>query len=181
MNEKGWFPSNSNVMGFQGSWYCFEDDVNGSSCEQDVAPWDATESAMCISGETTEREDPDDYTAWGAGIGASLNDQAGTKKPFDADAKGIKGFEFTITGDLDGATLQFLIPLTNKDSEDGPPEFNITKTGTFRVDLKDVKRPEYTGKTDPADPTKLYALKWQIKGGDTDSTYNFCIKDVVPY
>lgn len=180
IDDDGYFPSNSNVMGFQGAWYCFEDDVNGSSCEQDVAPWDAETSAMCISGETTERVEADDYSAWGAGIGASLNDQGGTQKAFDAEAKNIKGFKFTITGELDGATLQFIIPLTNKDSEDGPPEYNITKAGTYSVEFEDVVRPEYTGSDDAADPSKLYALKWQIKGGDTDSTYNFCITNVEP-
>lgn len=180
IDADGYFPSNSNVMGFQGSWYCFADDVNETSCVQDEPPYDATTLAMCLTGSTTERETEDDYTAWGAGIGASLNDQGGKKQPFDAEAKGIKGFKFTVTGDFDGATLQLLVPLTNKDSEDGPPEYNMTKPGTYSVEFDEIVRPEYTESDDTADPEALYALKWQIKGGDTTSSYNFCITDVEP-
>jgi hypothetical protein len=175
--ETGWFPANSNQSCFQGSWYCFDDGVNETTCVTDTPPWDATEAAMCVTGETVERTDPEDFTAWGAGIGASLNDQDGDKEPFDADAAGITGFKFTVSGNLDGATLLFLIP-TKKTSEDGPPEFTA-KVGANTVTFDDVIQPEWAG-TDGPDPEKLYELKWQIKGGDTTSSYSFCISNLEP-
>jgi hypothetical protein len=175
--ETGWFPANSNQSCFQGSWYCFDDGVNETTCVTDTPPWDATEMAMCITGTTVERTDPDDYTAWGAGIGASLNDQDGDKEPFDADAAGITGFKFTVSGTLDGATLLFLIP-TKTTSEEGPPEFTA-KVGANTVSFDDVVQPEWAG-TDGPNTEKLYELKWQIKGGDTTSSYSFCISNLEP-
>lgn len=176
--ETGWFPANSNQSCFQGSWYCFEDDVVDTSCVTGDPPWDATASAMCVTGETIERTDPEDFTQWGAGIGASLNDQDGDKEAFDADAAGIVGFKFTITGELDGATLLFMIPLTTKSSEEGPPEY-VAKVGANTVMFEDVVQPDWAG-TEEANPEELYELKWQIKGGDTTSSYNFCVTDVEP-
>lgn len=176
--ETGWFPANSNQSCFQGSWYCFEDDVVDTSCVTGETPWDATASAMCVTGETIERTDPEDFTQWGAGIGASLNDQDGDKEAFDAEAAGIVGFKFTITGELDGATLLFMIPLTTKSTEQGPPEY-VAKVGANTVMFEDVVQPEWAG-TDEANPQELYELKWQIKGGDTTSSYNFCVTDVEP-
>jgi hypothetical protein len=180
IDEDGYFPANSNKMGFQGSWYCFADEVNETSCVQDEPPWDEASSSMCLTGTTTVRTDPEDYSAWGAGIGASLNDVGGSKKAFDAEAKNIKGFKFTVTGDFDGATLQLLAPLTSKDTEDGPPEYNMTKPGTYSVEFDEIVRPEWTDSEEAANASELYALKWQIKGGDTASSYSFCISEVEP-
>lgn len=176
--ESGWFPATSNKSCLQGAWYCFDDGVNETTCVDDTAPWNATEGAMCLTGSTVEREDPDDYTAWGAGIGASLNDQGGKKAAFDADSAGIVGFKFTVSGDLDGATLLFLIPRTNGSSEDGPPEF-AAKIGANTALFTDVIQPEWAGTKGP-NTSSLYELKWQIKGGDTTSSYSFCITDVEP-
>lgn len=175
--KTGWFPANSNQSCFQGSWYCFDDGVYDTTCVKNEPPWDETKMAMCITGDTVEREEPDDYTAWGAGIGASLNDQDGDKEPFDADEAGITGFKFTVSGDLDGATLLFLIP-TKTTSEDGPPEYTA-KIGVNTVSFDDVVQPDWAGTKGP-NTKKLYELKWQIKGGDTTSSYNFCISDLEP-
>lgn len=176
--ESGWFPANSNKSCFQGAWYCFDDGEYDTTCVADTAPWDAAKSAMCLTGSTVERVDPDDYTAWGAGIGASLNDQGGKKGAFDAESAGIVGFKFTVAGDLDGATLLFLVPRTNGNSEDGPPEFTA-KVGANTALFSNIVQPDWAGTKGP-NTSSLYELKWQIKGGDTTSSYSFCITDVEP-
>lgn len=174
--ETGWFPSNSNQACFQGSWYCFDDGEVETTCVTDTPPWDATVMAMCMTGSTIVDST---YAAWGAGIGASLNDQDGDKEFFDADAAGIKGFKFTISGDLGGATLKFKVPRSTKD-KDSPPEF-VLKVGTNTVEFSDLEPPDWDEfSPSDLDISELTELKWQIAGGDVEAEYNFCVSDVEP-
>ncbi len=141
IDEDGYFPSSSNVMGFQGAWYCFADTVNETTCVEGEAPWDTASTAMCLTGKTTVRTEEEGYDNWGAGIGASLNDQGGDKEDFDADAKGITGFKFTITGDLGDAVLKFKVPRSTKDG-DSPPEVDA-KVGQNTVQFDDLAPPDW--------------------------------------
>ena len=171
----GWFNGTSNFYGFQGSWYCFDDGEVETSCVTDEPPFVDGEG-MCLTGATIVDET---YAAWGAGIGASLNDDDGTKLAFDAEAAGIKGFKFTISGDLGGASLKFQVPRTSKDSE-SPPEYEITKAGTYSVEFGDVEPPAHDTVGTEHDPAKLYELKWQISGGNVEAEYEFCVTNVEP-
>ena len=175
-SSTGWFPANSNQYGFQGSWYCFDDGELDTTCVTDEPPW-VEGKGMCLTGSTIV---DDTYAAWGAGIGASLNDDDGTKLPFDAEGAGITGFKFTITGDLGGATLKFMLPLTSRESEDGPPEYTA-KVGANSVTFDDVVRPAWAdADQEAANAEALYELKWQIAGGEVEAEYDFCVTDVEP-
>jgi hypothetical protein len=176
IDEDGYFPSNSNVMGFQGAWYCFDDGEVDTSCVDDETPWDATEMGMCITGTTIVDAT---YAAWGAGIGASLNDRGGDKEFFDADAKDIKGFKFTVSGDLGDAVLKFKIPRSTKDA-DSPPEV-VIKVGSNTINFDDLAPPDWDEFTpSKLDLSELTELKWQIAGGDAEAEYNFCITNIEP-
>jgi hypothetical protein len=176
IDSDGYFPSNSNVMGFQGAWYCFDDGEVDTSCVDGDPPWSADETGMCISGSTIVDET---YAAWGAGIGASLNDQGGDKEFFDADTRGIKGFKFTITGDLGGAVLKFKVPRSTKD-KDTPPEA-VVDVGANSIQFDDLEPPEWDEFSPSAlDVAELTELKWQIAGGDAEAEYSFCITNVEP-
>jgi hypothetical protein len=176
MPEGGWFDSPTNYYGFKGSWYCFDDGVQPSSCVADTAPY--VDGSMCLSGTTVVDTT---FAAWGAGIGVSLADDDGKKLAYDGEAAGISGFEVTISGTLDGLTLDFQIPQTTTDSET-PPEYAITAAGTKKVDITDLVVPswgENAGESPNLDA--LYELKFQIKGGEAEGSYDFCIDSVVPY
>lgn len=173
--ETGWFPASSNQSCFQGSWYCFDDGEVPTDCVKDTPPWNATESAMCLKGSTIVDST---YAAWGAGIGASLNDQDGDKELFDAEAAGIVGFKFTISGELGDAVLKFKVPRSTKDS-DSPPEY-VLKVGTNSVEFSDLAPPDWDEVGDDLDPAELTELKWQIAGGDVEADYNFCVSNLEP-
>ncbi len=173
--ETGWFPATSNKSCFQGSWYCFDDGEVPTSCVKDTPPWNATEMSMCLDGATIVDTT---YAAWGAGIGASLNDQDGDKELFDAEAAGIKGFKFTVSGDLGGAVLKFKVPRSTKD-QDSPPEY-VVDVGANSVEFSDLAPPDWDEVGDDLDPAELTELKWQIAGGDAEAEYSFCISNLEP-
>lgn len=173
----GWFDSNSNLNGFTGAWYCYDDGLQDSSCVDDETPY-VDGMGMCLTGETIV---DDTYKAWGAGIAVSLFDKSNKKNPYDADAAGITGFEVTITGDTDGADLLMQIPRTTSSTEDAPQV--LLKIGTQRVDITDAVVPDWATKDPGETPNTdaLYELKFKLDGAKTESSYNFCVTSVVPY
>ena len=97
-------------------------------------------------------------------------------EPWDATAYGVSGFEFTITGDVDGAILRFKA----KDSVHPDEDFcaMIVMGADRRVPLTNLKHMcwGYQG-TLSLDLTKLTELQWQIVP-DADAEHavtEFCV------
>ncbi len=178
----GWFGADSNFYGFTGSWYCYDDSAatgNTTSCVTDEPP--LRDGKMCLSGTTTVR-DMGDYTNWGAAIEVALQDDGGTKKPYDAAAAGIKGFSFTIEGDTGGAVLEFQIP-REASAEDAPPSTVVSTAGDYTVDFGDLMSASWDTIEPGAgpNPDSLYIMVWKVKGGESASSYDFCVTNVKAY
>jgi hypothetical protein len=183
IDETGWVAKECNNFGIQGSWYCYSDGINMSSCMKDTVPYTAG-MGMCLSGVLSA-----DSTAWGAGVGLGLNDSGtngGTttsvKSPYNATMNGVLGFHVEISGDTGMQPVR--IGFTGSEAPTDPsPFWEVPGPGKYDVKLADTLVPKAwdtpsAGTT--ADPTKLYDMQIQIAGGTIAANYNFCVTNVTP-
>lgn len=120
---------------------------------------------------------------WGGGIGLSLNETGGddsVKSPFDADAAGISGFQFTVSGDAAGATIRFKATDVPNDGEDFCAKIVLGQENQ-QVTFDQLKHMCWGADgTKTLDTTQLMQLQWQIVT-DASGSYpvtNFCIENL---
>lgn len=189
IDETGWVYKECNNAGLQGAFYCYDDGVNESGCTPDTPPY-VPGAGMCLSGVTTEDET---FAAWGAGIGFSLNESGDStagagdsvKSGFDAEANGLLGFAIKITGDTGGNKVR--INFTRDAEPDGVSPFVEVPGASdtaYDVMIADALVPEAweacEGDACFADPNAVYDIQIQLVGGETDSSYDFCVESVTP-
>lgn len=117
-SDMGWVQGDTNAFGIQGPWYSYNDCMNaepaGLPCTvpeasmtgPDTKPgWTADAMKICTKGVAPQVINdpatgmPAYSLQWGAGIALDLNSTGGemaVKNDFDADAAGVKGFQFDI-------------------------------------------------------------------------------------
>jgi hypothetical protein len=192
----------NNTLGIQGAWYCYNDGSDSTaSCKGSdgkgagAIPWNASSSAMCLSGTTGTS-----YSNY-AGIGFKVNSgpPGSTATPGSWDASKLVGFAITFTagasGKGTGGTVLYLEYPTTTDvtpqqaGEDAP---GVTIPGvagtaiTYNVLFADAvlaNQPLYSNvSANPykVDPTKLTDVKIHIPYDAVPHSYDFCIQSVVP-
>lgn len=177
ITESGWVLAECND-GIQGGWYCYDDGVNPSGCEDDQVPFDAEQAGMCLEGVTTLDED---FVAWGAGLGLTLNDGLNGPQPWNAAARNIIGFKVVITGDSGGLSLR--LAFTNSSDPDViPPMVYLPGPGEYEVHFDDVAVPDWDFRDPGAltDPTAIYDVQLEISGGVRYVSYAFCLTELTP-
>jgi hypothetical protein len=177
--ENGWVPAECNNFGINGAWYCYDDGVNPSGCTADTPPYDAAQTGMCLKGNTTVDEE---FAAWGAGIGFSLNTVDDEKQPWDATANHVLGFKIKIVGEVNDLPLR--ISFKNEASEDEtPPQFQLPGPGDYMVLFDDAAVPDWADESiagNPVDPSAIYDVQIQVAGGETAADYEFCVTEFTP-
>jgi hypothetical protein len=202
-----WTPLDQNAAGIQGAFYILEDSAADGAVvpadglvHSDFDPVSATDTAtepskfddgttsICISGTAAQVTDPANPATppydkiWGGGIGMNLSqdDDGGAPMPFDASAKGITGFEFKMTGDVQSATIRFKATQAGL-VEDFCAKITILPGQPIQVRFADLTHMCWgTDGTMTLDVTQLEAIQWQIVTG-TASPYNitnFCVTEL---
>lgn len=163
-----------NNAGINGEWYCFDDGVNPSGCPHNAVPFDASRSGMCLTGTTTVDED---FAAWGAGIGLTLN----SNLAWNATSHHVIGFKIGMTGSSGGVTLRLSFANTPNPS-DIPPSYDLPGPDEYYVLFDDAHIPDWAGDNagDPTDPTAIYSFSLAISGGTQNASYDFCITELTP-
>lgn len=167
-----------NDWGIEGNWYCFDDNVNPTSCIDGRTPYRASATGMCLSGYTTV--DPT-FAAYGATLGLSLNSTVGAKAAYDAAQNGVTGFRIRVSGELGGHALKVIF--TGAAEPGMSPFVEVNGTGSFDVLIADAVVPtSWSGPEagERADPSNVWDIRFQIPGGIEASNYNFCITAVTP-
>jgi hypothetical protein len=184
----------NNSLGIKGAWYCYSDGSDtGTSCKGSdgkgtgAIPWNATSSAMCMSGKMG--------TGSGkyAGIGFKLN----SGPPGDMAAAGswdgskLVGFAVTLTSGASGKgsggmVLNLEYPTTanlDPQTKDAP---GVTLPGvagteiTYNVLFADSVLANNANNRTSVDATKLTDIKLAFFPDSVEHQYDFCIKSIVP-
>ncbi|MGC9983988.1 MAG: hypothetical protein ABSF35_10175 [Polyangia bacterium] len=185
----------NNTWGIQGAWYCYTDGSDSStSCKgtdgkgNDAIPWNASSSAMCLSG--TMGTGTGSY----AGIGFKVNSgpPGSTATPGTWNASKIVGFAITLESGASGKgsggmILNLEYPTsTDLDSQtkDAPgitvPGVPTSGTITYNALFSDGVLANDKLQTHPVDPANLTDVKIAFFPDSISHTYDFCIKSVVP-
>ncbi len=180
INSTGWVDASCDTPGIQGAWYCFDDEIQESSCVQNVPPFGTT--GMCLSGTSIDGDG--EYDSWGGGIGLSLNETGGSssvKNPYNATENGVRGFRVTLEGDSLGQSMRVGFAASLDTENDISPfvEVGTLEPGTpviADVMIADSLVPEdwdAPNAGESADPTTLYDLQIQYPGAEVDGQYSF--------
>jgi hypothetical protein len=184
----------NNTWGIQGAWYCYSDGIDSSnSCKGSdgygtgVIPWNASSSAMCLSGTMGAG------TGGYAGIGFKVNSGplGSTAPPGTWNASNIVGFAITLAPGASGTgtagmVLNIEYPTsTDLDSytKDAP---GITVPGvagtaiTYNALFSDSVLANDKLQRHPVDPAKLTDVKITFFPDSISHTYDFCIKSIIP-
>jgi hypothetical protein len=188
INESGWLDASCNSIGLQGAWFCFDDEIQDSSCVDGEPPFEAG-TGMCVTGTSVVDAD---YASWGAGIGLSLNETGGdssVKSAYNATANGIVGFRVTFEGDSLGQSMRVGYSGAADPGDDVTPfvevgELEPGQPLVVEVIIEDCVVPEaWESVGNPgeyANPDAIFDLQIQFPGGDIDGTYTFCITKLEP-
>ncbi len=172
-----------NACGVQGALYAYGD---GTSCTLPANNNPCSGGVCTISGATVQDTD---WSAWGCGIGLSLNDSGGSpsvKSPYAGNANGFQvtiggsfvqelRVSYTSSADTTGQVSPF-VGGTNQGS-------TIAGPGTYTVLFSDVSCPPSTWGTCNPLTTTPYDLQFQICGGGptgTVASYTLSITDITP-
>jgi hypothetical protein len=184
----------NNTWGIKGAWYCYSDGSDSStSCKgsdgkgDGAVPWDASSSAMCLSG--TMGTGSGSY----AGIGFKLNSgpPGDTATPGTWNASGIVGFAITLTPGASGkGSGGMVLNLEYPTSGDLDPQTKdapgITVPGvgssaiTYNALFSDAVLANNPNNRFSVDPSQLTDVKIAFFPDSISHTYDFCIKSVVP-
>lgn len=164
----------------------------------------ATAAAMlCVEGNAVSskaEDDSNDYLYYGAGVGLQMvvATDGVAEAPWNATALGITGLKFTAS-QLAGrhVRVQFSqVDETGFEYQQNSFVWGGTKyaskelkpggDGDFTINLADVALPEWSAtaltldKDTAIDPTKIYAVAFQIANNPSDDTelYSFCISNL---
>jgi hypothetical protein len=180
----GWVEGRTNVVGIQGAWYSYNDcTTSPGDCTMNQIPvegsFDNVGGKMCTSGTTAAVADQMEFSLkWGAGIGLDLNNSGGTdamKMPYDADAAGVVGFSFTISG-TDATGLRFNI--TSVAAGDNS-HFVSAAMGENTVMFSDAMQGSWVTTKTPLDTTQLLAIQFQIPSVLNQSVaFDFCVENL---
>jgi hypothetical protein len=180
IDATGFVTSACNSAKMQGAWYCYSDGVGTSNCTTGKTPYVAAQSGMCLSGTTSTSA-----TAYGAGVGFSLNDSGGTaavKSAYNATTNQVIGFEVTITGTSDVALR---LNLTTAAASPNPAPFvSLPGAGTYQVLLTDAVVPGGWANANAGqrlDPSAIYDVQLAVPADPNKAAnYNYCITGLKP-
>jgi hypothetical protein len=177
IDATGWVARECNNRGIQGAWYCYDDNVNATSCVDDRTPFRASPPGMCLSGTTTVDAT---FTAWGAGLGLGLNQTAGStaKAAYNATGTGLSGLRVTITGNLGGNPLRVTFTSRADTSGTVSPFVELTAAGTHDVMIAAARVPPTWTAPEAgqyANPASIFDVQFAIPGGGRASSYDFCV------
>lgn len=184
----------NNTWGIKGAWYCYSDGSDTTtSCKgsdgkgMGAVPWNATSSAMCLSGTMGTGS-----SAF-AGIGFKVNSgpPGSTATPGTWDASKLVGFAITLAPGASskgsgGMILNLEYPTTtdlDSQTKDAP---GVTVPGvggaaiTYNVLFTDSVLANNANNRTSVDATKLTDVKIAFFPDSISHTYDFCIKSVVP-
>lgn len=179
----GWVEGSTNSVGIQGAWYSYNDcNTSPTNCTMNQVPpegsFENVGGKMCTSGSTAAVAMESDFsTIWGAGIALDLNNSGGTdgmKMAYNADAEGVVGFSFNITGTAPGLRVNITSVPAGDDSH-----FVGGMVGENTVLFADAMQGSWvTTKTD-LDTTQLLAIQFQIPTVMNQSVdFDFCVENL---
>ncbi len=160
------------------------------------APFTNTGGKMCLTGTAAVVKNSNYSAIWGLGIGFDFNNAGsgdaggnGNKLPYDATAKGVTGFKFTVTGVPVGGNMRAEFPFMGQYMTDAPYWQGaannlspITQDGTYSFKWTDVTGPMYlTSPTPPMfDPTMIISAQFHVVTNTKGPIrgHNLCISDV---
>jgi len=203
-----WADTTGNTVGIQGAFYILEDAVKEGALIEgdglvhsdfddaanptpgviDASKFDDTTPAPCISGVAAQVKAADPAAEkpyseiWGGGIGMNLNEVGGegsTPMPYDAVAAGVAGFEFTVSGDVQGATVRFKATQAGL-TDDFCKTISVVPGQTVKVLLNELEHSCWEPDGVLLDTTKLEAIQWQIVTKDSTAytITNFCVNSL---
>jgi hypothetical protein len=156
-----------------------ESNAEPSSFESSTAP--------CVSGTIAVVTDADGANCevndsdcvwgdlWGGGIGLTLNEEGSTAAAWDASAVGVTGFEFSLSGSVDGVPIRFFVEDTS-----GNQFCTEIVTGKNSIPFSSLAHECWSPTTLSLDPTKIKQVSWQFVP-DASYSYvisNFCVEDL---
>lgn len=158
-------------------------------------------ATLCIEGNAVSSKGPtSDYEYYGAGVGLqmALATDGVADAPWNATALGITGLKFTAS-ELAGRHVRVQFSQVNETgfeyqnnsfvwggSKYASKELKPGGDGDFTINFVDVALPEWSAtalkleEDAPIDPTKIYAVAFQIANNPSDDTelYSFCISNL---
>jgi hypothetical protein len=189
VNAEGWVGGDpatpdDDPLGIQGAWYGYGDNTSCADLTG-LNPCNATEGC-CIDGATVK--DPT-FAAWGCGIGLSLNATGGTTSVKNAFTGLARNFAVTLTGDTGGLKVRIGFPQAAETAGAVAPYKEIPAvagSAEATVSFEEAQYPSWCagnaacdGKEGlKADPASSYDIQFQVPGGESVSTFDFCIKSL---
>jgi len=174
-----------NPCGIQGAFYAYGD---GTSCTMPADNNPCSAGQCCITGATVVDST---YTAWGCGMGLSLNDSGGNpsvKSPYAPGTTGTAtGFRVTLSGNSPAEvrisytqvadTTGVVSPFRNGSTGAS----DVTVPGTYDVMFTDVSCPTWAT-TQGCTPggSNPYDFQVGVAGGSVAGAFNVCITELTP-
>jgi hypothetical protein len=188
----GFVAADTNASGISGSWQLYTDcdDYSGMdagepspgvNCSRVTAPAPGTPfgpqpgtAQMCTAGSTVEVDlDSQWLTRWGAYVALGLNAPDGVQRPFDANAAGITGFCFYVTG----ATIPVFrvrFPTDQGFADRDWYQVTLEHEGWHEVLFADLEQVTTTGI--PFDARKVESIEFEIPSSMAERvSWDFCI------
>lgn len=176
----GWVAGDTNESGIQGALYTFKDDSGESTINPD--DFAASGTTVCVDGTGAQVDlecDEDDCYGyfWGAGVGLNLNQEVDSDETlgYNADASGVVGFYFEITGPTIPQGLRFKAVGVGDEADYC---VNIT-AGERSVLFSELRKSCWQPVAGEVDTTNLQAVQWQVSTATAGARpFNFCIENI---
>lgn len=186
----GWVAGAMNQFGIQGSFYTFNDNMDGGTSTISATP-DFTGGRVCVTGSgAAVPVDPvtmmGSYgTHWGAGVGFNLADPGNMTGPGDWNRGTVIGFTFNITGTQIPPGTQFRFGAAPVVGGQAVPNYCTPGIvmGANRIEFNNIFLECYN--TPPGAPipatAPLESIQWQVSTVTvTPTPFNFCIENLTP-
>ncbi len=195
VTENGWVSSTTNSFGIQGAWYVFCDSCDpgkpigtSSISPSGDSPY-ATSSTICASGSAgqvpaIDGTSPAEYDwegpTWGAGIGLNLSQQEGDPAVNSyANPQGIKGFQVSLSGSVDGGTIRVKYQVAGNEATDYCKEVSVP--GTHSVLFSDATASCWQAGGASPSPTSVSAIQFQVVSNEVAAkSFDFCVDSLSP-
>jgi len=192
----GFVAADTNVSGINGSWSLYTDCEDygpldggipepGKNCSAVSSPAPGSALApqpgtaqICSTGSTVQVLSDDEWPLrWGAYMALDLDEANGVALDFDANAAGLRGFCFYVSGD-DVPAFRVRFPTDQGIADRNWYQVTLQHEGWHEVLFSELGQVVPTSV--PFDPSKLVAIEFEVPASRIEAVaWDFCIDGLV--